>query len=70
MPRNNRTYESSAALRFNDEGNHELDFDTEYLRTLIGQADFLILAINIRERETGKLFARHYVIQQLGSPLK
>jgi 5'-nucleotidase len=48
-------------------GNHEIDFGAEHLRSLIHQANFPILAANIRERETGKLFARPYVIRQLGS---
>lgn len=50
-------------------GNHELDFGTEGLRSLIRKANFPILAANIREQGTEKLFARPYVIQQLG-PLK
>lgn len=50
-------------------GNHELDFGAEGLRALMGKASFPILAANIRERDTGKLFAQPYTIRQLG-PLR
>lgn len=48
-------------------GNHEMDFGTDRLRSLIRQANFPILAANIRERITGNLFTRPYVTRQLGA---
>jgi 2',3'-cyclic-nucleotide 2'-phosphodiesterase (5'-nucleotidase family) len=50
-------------------GNHELDFSPKDLRALMRKASFPILAANIRERGTEKLFAQPYIIRQLG-PLR
>jgi 2',3'-cyclic-nucleotide 2'-phosphodiesterase (5'-nucleotidase family) len=47
-----------------------LDFEAEHLLIFIRQTDFPILVINIRERETEKLLARYYLIQQLGASLE
>ena len=46
-------------------GNHEPDFTAEVLRERIAEARFPVLAANIVESTTGKLFARPYLIREV-----
>ena len=47
-------------------GNHEPDFATTKLRELIGRASFPILAANVRDRASGQLVTKPYVIREIG----
>lgn len=44
-------------------GNHEPDFTAEKLRQRISEARFPVLAANIRDRDSGQLFTKPYVIR-------
>lgn len=46
-------------------GNHEPDFTAETLKQRIAEAKFPVLAANITEKGTGKLFGKPYIIQQV-----
>ncbi len=47
-------------------GNHEPDFTAARLRELAGEARFPILAANVRDRKTGELFTKPYLIREIG----
>ena len=47
-------------------GNHEPDFTGTRLRELIAEARFPILAANLRDRKTGELFTKPYLIREIG----
>ena len=46
-------------------GNHEPDFTAERLRELVDKARFPVLAANVRDRKTGALFAKPYLIREI-----
>lgn len=46
-------------------GNHEPDFTAETLRQRISEAKFPVLAANIREQRTGRLFTQAYLIKEV-----
>ena len=46
-------------------GNHEPDFTAEKLQDRIREARFPVLAANISERSSGKLFAKPYIIRTI-----
>lgn len=46
-------------------GNHEPDFTAETLKQRISEAKFPVLAANITEKGTGKLFTKPYIIQNV-----
>ncbi len=46
-------------------GNHEPDFTAAGLRKLMAQARFPVLAANVRDRKSGELFAKPYLIREL-----
>ena len=47
-------------------GNHEPDFTAAALREWIAGAKFPVLAANVTERATGKLFTKPYVVREIG----
>ena len=47
-------------------GNHEPDFTTAALREWIANAEFPVLAANVTERATGKLFTKPYIVREIG----
>jgi 5'-nucleotidase/UDP-sugar diphosphatase len=46
-------------------GNHELDFTADTLKKRIAEAKFPVLAANITEKATGRLFTLPYLIQEI-----
>jgi len=46
-------------------GNHEPDFTAERLRELMQEARFPVLAANIREKKSGRLFTKPYLIKEI-----
>ncbi len=46
-------------------GNHEPDFTAARLRELAAEARFPILAANVRDRKTGELFTKPYLIREI-----
>jgi 2',3'-cyclic-nucleotide 2'-phosphodiesterase (5'-nucleotidase family) len=46
-------------------GNHELDFTADTLKKRIAEAEFPVLAANITEKVTGRLFTLPYLIQEI-----
>lgn len=47
-------------------GNHEPDFTAAGLREWIAGAKFPVLAANVRERGSGRLFTKPYVVREVG----